>query len=254
MERLPEKRVISIISAKGGVGRSVLACQLALAFEKWGKRVLLFDLDPYVHTQDLYFGVEDRVLFGVYDLLAGKEPQKVAVNCTKEGGVLLCAGGAMDDLPEEKTLKDALDRAMAQCDADLAILDLPVSAARHACYRGLTDLFLLVCTDEPASALGGQYLSELLQDVPCKLVLNRICLEGEKNLLPCQLIDLTGRALVGVVPESPALRSALNGGRAQDLDSEERLPFENIAARIEGEERLLFCGMKDEKKKRRSLF
>jgi ATP-binding protein involved in chromosome partitioning len=54
------KHVIAVASGKGGVGKSTVAANLAVAFEKTGARVGLCDCDIYGPSISLMFGSRDR--------------------------------------------------------------------------------------------------------------------------------------------------------------------------------------------------
>jgi ATP-binding protein involved in chromosome partitioning len=59
-ERLKNvKRVIAVSSGKGGVGKSLVACTLALALAKKGFKVGLFDLDFTSPSTHVILGIED---------------------------------------------------------------------------------------------------------------------------------------------------------------------------------------------------
>ena len=54
-------RVISVGSGKGGVGKTNVVANLAFAFTRIGKKVLVFDADPPYLTQT------SHIIFGVMD-------------------------------------------------------------------------------------------------------------------------------------------------------------------------------------------
>jgi len=55
------KRVISIASGKGGVGKSMVACSLALSLSEKGYKVGLLDLDLYGPSSHIILGVNNFV-------------------------------------------------------------------------------------------------------------------------------------------------------------------------------------------------
>jgi len=54
------KRIVAVSSAKGGVGKSTVAVNLALALRRGGSKVALMDADVYGPSVPLMFGVEAR--------------------------------------------------------------------------------------------------------------------------------------------------------------------------------------------------
>lgn len=63
---------VLITSCKGGVGKSTVTANLALALARRGKRVVAVDCDFSNRTLDLLFGCEDAVLYDLCDVIAGR--------------------------------------------------------------------------------------------------------------------------------------------------------------------------------------
>jgi len=68
-------QVVSIISTKGGVGKTTTAANLGGIAADAGLRVLLLDLDVQP-TLSSYFALESRASYGIYELLAFNEQNR----------------------------------------------------------------------------------------------------------------------------------------------------------------------------------
>ncbi len=49
--------VISVTSGKGGVGKSIVVGNLAIVYQRMGKKVLIFDADLGLANMDIIFGI-----------------------------------------------------------------------------------------------------------------------------------------------------------------------------------------------------
>src|ERR1041384_7907896 len=67
----PNNRIITVGGGKGGVGKSIVASNLAVAIAQTGLPVVLADLDLGAANQHLLFGLDQRTP-GVRTLLEGK--------------------------------------------------------------------------------------------------------------------------------------------------------------------------------------
>lgn len=65
-------RKIAVVSGKGGVGKTTIACGLGLALAKSGKSVCLIDLDVGLNNLDVLLGVENKVVYDLGDCIEGR--------------------------------------------------------------------------------------------------------------------------------------------------------------------------------------
>ena len=65
-------QVILFTSCKGGVGKSTVCANLAMAVALRGRRVLLIDCDFGNRCLDLVAGLSDKVIYDIADLAFGR--------------------------------------------------------------------------------------------------------------------------------------------------------------------------------------
>lgn len=64
-------KVYVIASGKGGTGKTMFAVNFGATLAKKGKRVVIIDFDMGLRNLDLYMGLENNVVYDVYDVLTG---------------------------------------------------------------------------------------------------------------------------------------------------------------------------------------
>ena len=65
-------QVIMLASGKGGTGKSTISASLSVAAAKQGKRILLVALDAGLCSLDLFFHMQDRIVFDLQDVCSGR--------------------------------------------------------------------------------------------------------------------------------------------------------------------------------------
>lgn len=90
-------RVISVLSAKGGVGKTTLTANLASALRRAGRQVIVIDLDPqnglYQHFQPADRKVHDQEQIGI----AQPSEDWLALGMPSEEGVFILSHGGIDE-------------------------------------------------------------------------------------------------------------------------------------------------------------
>lgn len=150
-------RIVSIASGKGGVGKSVVAANLALLLAKSGRRVVLADLD--------IGGADSHILFGLLnppltltDFLARRVERldDVAQALPVQGGLRIIPGTG-DTLATANmaySKKKRLIRHFQDIDADVVVADIGAGTSYHALdFFLMADHHLAVATPDPTSVL-----------------------------------------------------------------------------------------------------
>lgn len=132
-------QIIPIASGKGGVGKSLLSANLAVALGQSGKKVILADLDLGASNLHLAIG-QAAPKTGIGTFLTGETPFQDTICDTDYENVRFIAGDSeIPGLSALKTVqKNSLIKNFQSLDADYLILDL--GAGTHLT---ILDLFLL---------------------------------------------------------------------------------------------------------------
>ena len=149
---LPEvENIIAVSSGKGGVGKSTVSANLAIALARLGYRVGLLDCDIFGPSMTKMFGVEDARPYAI-----NKDGRDLIVPVEKYGVKLLSIGFFVD--PQTATLwrggmaTGALKQLIGDADwgaLDYLILDTP---------PGTSDIHLtLLQTERAHSGIGGEH-------------------------------------------------------------------------------------------------
>lgn len=203
-------KVISIISGKGGTGKSTVAASLSLSLASLGFSVLTADLDFGLRSLDLLLGVEDRVVFDIGDVLEGRcELEKAFVTHGEISGLkLLCAPSDGYENFNDAALLALLRRAAKGY--DYCILDLPAGLDFSvAVAREVSDLVAVVTVPDRIAMRDTRKTVDLLLaegQKPCRLIINKVGREsmaagGLQDL--DEMLDTIGIQLFGVVPWDP---------------------------------------------------
>ena len=132
-------QIIPVASGKGGVGKSLLSANLAIALGQAGKKVILVDLDLGASNLHLVIG-QTAAKAGIGTYLTGQSTFEELVQPTDYKNVYFIAGDS--EIPGLTSLKagkkNDLIKKFNSLDADYLILDL--GAGTHLT---ILDMFLL---------------------------------------------------------------------------------------------------------------
>lgn len=148
------RRLISIASGKGGVGKTWLSITLAHALARAGRRVLLFDGDLGLANVDVQIGLKPK--FDLSAVIAGRLPLKATAASVESCGFDIVAGssgsGSLALLPANRIQHLADDLVILAATYDHVIIDIGAGLDRAArLLAGCADTCLVVTTDEPTA-------------------------------------------------------------------------------------------------------
>ncbi len=218
----PPLRTVAVTSGKGGVGKTSLSVNLALALAKKGRKVLIIDADLGLANVDVLLGLNPA--HTINDVIAGRKPLSEVIITGPEGiQILPAASGVtqLTSLSQEEKLIIMQELEDYQTQADVVIIDTAAGISDTVLYFNLAAQDrLVVATDEPTSLTDAYALIKVLftqhQERSFKLVVNNVADEAAAKAVYRKLAMAADHFLGGVsldylgfVPRDPVVSRAV---------------------------------------------
>jgi len=220
----PGLRVFAFTSGKGGVGKTNLCANFAVAAARRGQRVLIVDADLGLANVEIIFGLKPRYHLG--DLLAGRPIEEVLVQ-GPPGIHLLAAGSGVQSLThltddDKLHLIAALDPLEDRF--DLVLIDTGAGIGENVLFFvGAAEEALLVVSAEPTSLIDAyaavKVLSQQAGVHTFNVIVNPVVDELTARSVFTKLTTVTSRflsarvRLLGYVPRDENMSKAIMSQR-----------------------------------------
>lgn len=223
-------RVIAVASGKGGVGKTNVSVNLAVAIASRGKQVMLMDADLAMANVDVLLGLQPRA--DLSDVLEGglsleeiviEGPSGIHIVPASSGVAKLAALGPAEHaglIRAFSELPHALDVLVVDIAAGVSDSVISFSRAAH-------DVIVVVC-DEPASITDAYALVKVLSRehglARFQILANMVGSEAEGQMLYRKISTVCERFLdvtlhyMGCIPHDEYLRKAVQKQKAVVLD------------------------------------
>jgi len=147
--------IIAVIGPKGGVGKTTISANLAIALSKLGKKVVAVDLDLGASNLHAIFGIK-QLKNSLDDFVQNKVANlsDVVLDTEIENVAMVCGGDVpgITNMPYQKKLK--LIRHLSMLDCDVVLLDLAPGASYNVSdFSLIAQNPLLVTTPEIPSLM-----------------------------------------------------------------------------------------------------
>ncbi|HHT87533.1 MAG TPA: MinD/ParA family protein [Clostridiales bacterium] len=177
-------RVITVTSGKGGVGKSSIAVNLAIALSRLGKKVVILDADFGLANIEVMLGI--RPIFNLADLMfRGKNLSDIITMGPENIGFISGGSGIQELTNLTKDQIIYLIRKLVELDrtVDIVIIDTGAGIADSVLeFVAASSEVLLVTTPEPTSITDAYALLKTLNrksefsiaDTTIKMITNRV--------------------------------------------------------------------------------
>lgn len=247
MNGLQKVKVIAVSGGKGGVGKTNVSLNTAIALAKMGKRVLVLDADLGLANVDVMLGL--RVQRNLSHVMSGEcELDDIIINGPAGVKIIPATSGTQSMVDLTPSEHAGLIRAFSdmQTEFDVLVVDTAagISDMVLSFSRAAQDVMLVVC-DEPTSITDCYAVMKLLSRdhgvFKFKVVANMVRSAKEGQQLFAKLTKVTDRfldvaiELVGVIPFDENIRKSV---RKQQViveafpDSPAAKAFTGLAKRV----------------------
>lgn len=160
---LKEKIIISFISGKGAIGKSVILANMARIFLDRFDKILIWDNDILSPIQHFLNGIEPNIR--LYDTIVNQIPIKNAL--TKVNERIFLVGGSTEKLETNNEISDILVKKFVELfkryDFDLILLDNHSGFSKIIVeFCRISSLNLMFLSDDPTSVLDAYGLTKIL--------------------------------------------------------------------------------------------
>jgi septum site-determining protein MinD len=233
-------RIISVISGKGGVGKTTTVSNLGAALVKKGKNVIIIDANVTTPNLSLHLGIPFYPIT-LHDVLKGKIPIEAAMYEHSSGMRVIPASLSSDAVKNinieklESVLWNLLGRA------DIIIVDSAAGLGKEAltAMKLADELIVVTNPDVPAvtDALKTIKIAEENDVKVLGIVLNRY--RGKKYEMPLSEIkSMLGVPILTIVPEDLAVPNSIKNRKPvvhHKPNCGASIAFKKLASKIAGE-------------------
>jgi flagellar biosynthesis protein FlhG len=215
-------RIIAVSSGKGGVGKTNIAINLALAYAQLGKRVVVMDADLGLANVNVVLGVIPR--YNLYHLIR-KQKTLAEIVVDTAYGIQIIAGASgfskIANLSEEER-RTFIGELGALANADIIVIDCAAGVSSNVIsFIAAADDAIIVTTPEPTAITDAYGIIKIIAteidslDLGLKLVVNRVHSVVEGRRVAERVITIAGQFLnlkvdyLGFVYEDPVVHAAV---------------------------------------------
>lgn len=231
-------RVISVVSGKGGVGKTTVTANLGVALSRQGENVLIIDGNFSGANMAQHFGLGFQDV-SLNDVLEGEAYITQAV-AKHPAGVSVLPASVLEFNASAENLKHSIVEFLG--DKDFVFIDAAAGTTEEveAAIEASDEVMLVSEPELPSltNCLGAKKLAEQLDREVLGLVLNGV--RGEKAEVDLgDVRELVGVEILGTVPDHRHVREGIALREpvvSYKPDSKASLAIKDVAHRIKGDE------------------
>jgi len=197
-------KVITIASGKGGVGKTNVVVNLAVACQRMGQKVLIFDADLGLANIDILFDLNPE--YTIEDIISGdKDLSQVIIPGPEGVAVIPASSGVQEltDLSEGQKMHLLNEFDMLNNAYDILLIDTGAGVSSNVIYFNMAaEERFIVVTPEPTSITDAYALMKILFNrhgiKHFNVLMNMVMDEGEARSVYANLSNVLTRFMHGI--------------------------------------------------------
>jgi flagellar biosynthesis protein FlhG len=242
-------RVITVASGKGGVGKTNLSVNLAIAYARIGKRVMVMDADLGLANVNIMLNMIPK--YNLYHVIRKQKTMKDIILDT-EYGIQILAGASgfskIANLSEEER-QNFITELYSLTNVDIIIIDTSAGVSSNVLsFVAAADDAIIITTPEPTAITDAYGIIKIIAtevenlNIGLKLVVNRVKNVTEGRKVAERIINISGQFLnlkveyLGCIYEDPIVQASVLKQRpfiVQDPKSKASISVQHLVSRIE---------------------
>lgn len=222
---LPPKRksrIIAVTSGKGGVGKTNISTNMAIAYAKMGKNVIVIDADLGLANVNVMMNIIPK--FNLYHVMKKQKKMSDIIIDTEYGIKFVAGASGFSKIAnmEEAERSDFIKELYTLAEADIIIIDTSAGVSKNVLsFVAAADEVVIVTTSEPTAITDAYGIIKIIAtevenyDLNLKMVVNRVnsALEGKK--IAERMIQIVAQFLnlkveyLGFIYNDPAVEQAV---------------------------------------------
>ncbi|MDR2537990.1 MAG: MinD/ParA family protein [Treponema sp.] len=195
-------RIITVTSGKGGVGKTNMSVNMAIAYARMGKKVVVMDADLGLANVNVMLNIIPR--FTLFHVMRRQKTMKEIMEKT-EYGISIVAGASglakIANLNEEER-QNFIKELEALTEADVIIIDTSAGVNNNVIdFVAAAEDAVIITTPEPTAITDAYGLIKIIAteyenlNIGLKLVVNRVKSAAEARKVADRMTNIAGQFL-----------------------------------------------------------
>jgi flagellar biosynthesis protein FlhG len=195
-------RIITVTSGKGGVGKTNVATNMAIAYAQLGKKVIVIDADLGLANVNVMMNIIPQ--YNLYHVMR-KQKKMSEIILDTDYGIKLIAGASgfskIANMTEDER-NSFISELYALSDADIIIIDTSAGVSRNVLgFVAAADEVVIVTTPEPTSITDAYGIIKIIAtevdnlNLNLKMVVNRVATAMEGKRVADRMIQIAAQFL-----------------------------------------------------------